>query len=110
MSTSCTPRAIARAALAATTAAVAAIALASPASATLINQYIEVPECAQPQTQLCAQIPTVDVRAKGNHVIGVQAEGVEGGCNTGSVGAWGGNLLVRTLYDDTNAGMLPPPP
>lgn len=92
MSTSCTPRAIARAALAATTAAVAAIALASPASATLINQYIEVP------------------LTKGNHVIGVQAEGVEGGCNTGSVGAWGGNLLVRTLYDDTNAGMLPPPP
>ena len=139
MSTSCTPRAIARAALAATTAAVAAIALASPASATLINQCIEVPQCAQPQTQLCAQIPTVDVRAKadgpwlveftanqdqpgqtdggyeipltkGNHVIGVQAEGVEGGFNTGSVGAWGGNLLVRTLYDDTNAGMLPPPP
>jgi hypothetical protein len=154
-----TRKGVARAAVAVTTTGVAALALAGPASATLIRQYIEVPQCEQPQTQWCKQVPTVNVRAKadgpwlveftgnqngcsdiiahiildgtewgnhivhpggtdegyeipltkGNHVIGVQAEGIEGGCNTGAVGAWGGTLLARTLYDDTNAGMLPPP-
>jgi hypothetical protein len=151
---------ITRGAISATTAAAAALAMAGPASATLINQYIEVPQCEQPQTQWCKQIPTVNVRAKangpwlieftangnhcadmiahiivdgqewgsnvvhpgqtdggyeipltkGDHAIGVQAEGIEGGCNPGFVSAWGGNLLARTLYDDTLAGSLPPPP
>jgi hypothetical protein len=160
MSMLSTPGVIARTAVAATSAAAAALALAGPASATVIDQYIEVPQCAEPQTQWCEQIPTVNVRAKadgpwlveftanqnhcadmiahiildgqewgnhivhpggsdegyeipltkGDHTIGVQAEGIEGGCNTGFVSAWGGVLHAETLYDDTNAGMLPPPP
>ena len=125
----------------ATTIACAALALASPASARPFTQdnYIDVPSCAQPQTQLCAQIPTATVgavmaptvsfTANGNHcsdmiahvivdgqevgadrvgpgqstrefdlasyrshTVGVQAEGVEGGCNVGYVSAWGGTL------------------
>ena len=32
----------------------------------------------------------------GLHDIGVQAEGVTGGCNTGYLSAWGGNLRVET--------------
>ncbi|MDT5249287.1 MAG: hypothetical protein QOE04_2260 [Mycobacterium sp.] len=30
----------------------------------------------------------------GKHTIGVQAEGVSGGCNTGYVAAWGGTVTV----------------
>jgi hypothetical protein len=160
MSMFCTPRVVARTAVAASSAAAAALALASPASATVINQYIEVPQCEQPQTQWCKQIPTVNFRAKadgpwnveftanqngcsdmiahiildgnewgshivspggndegyeipltkGEHTIGVQAEGIEGGCNTGFISAWGGVVHLHTLYDDTLAGSLPPPP
>lgn len=135
-----------------------ALALATQASATVIDQYIEVPACDQPQTQLCTPVPTVPFRAKydgpilveftanqnhcadmiahiivdgtewgsnkvgpgqkdggyeiplaaGNHTIGVQAEGVEGGCNTGSVSAWGGTLHIETLYDDSKGFDVPP--
>lgn len=31
----------------------------------------------------------------GKHTIEVQAEGIPGGCNTGSVSAWGGNLRIE---------------
>jgi hypothetical protein len=31
----------------------------------------------------------------GKHTIGVQAEGIDGGCNIGWVDAWGGTLQVR---------------
>ncbi|MHC9291186.1 hypothetical protein ACRCUN_01905 [Mycobacterium sp. LTG2003] len=33
----------------------------------------------------------------GHHTIGVQAEGVDGGCNDGYLAAWGGTLRVWTL-------------
>ena len=32
--------------------------------------------------------------AAGEHVVGVQIEGVAGGCNAGGVGAWGGTLTI----------------
>lgn len=44
---------------------------------------------------------------KGDHTIGVQAEGIEGGCNTGSVSAWGGTLHIETLYDDSKGFDVP---
>jgi hypothetical protein len=31
------------------------------------------------------------------HTVGVQAEGIEGGCNTGAVSAWGGTLHYRGI-------------
>jgi len=122
----------------------AGLMLASPASAKPFVQdnYIEVAQCPQPQTQLCTQIPsasvgavmspTVSFTANGNHcsdiiahvivdgqevgadqvgpgqstrvydlasfrshTVGVQAEGVEGGCNVGYLSAWGGMLHFR---------------
>jgi hypothetical protein len=152
-------RVLACAAIAATTGGVAAVALASPASATIIDHYIEVPSCWPPQTQWCDPTPTVPFQAKydgpvlveftanqnhcadmiahifvdakewgsnrvgpgqrdggyeipltkGEHWIGVQAEGIEGGCNTGFVSAWGGNLHIETLYDDNKGFGVPPP-
>ena len=39
------------------------------------------------------EIPVSD----GAHTIQVQAQGLPGGCNTGSVSAWGGNLHVEAL-------------
>jgi hypothetical protein len=126
--------------------ACAGLALASPASAKPFTQdnYIEVPNCPQPQTQLCATIPSATVgavmapsvsfTANGNHcsdmiahvivdgqevgadqvgagqstrdfdlasyrshTVGVQAEGVEGGCNVGYVSAWGGTLHFKGI-------------
>jgi hypothetical protein len=32
--------------------------------------------------------------APGPHVLGVQAEGIAGGCNVGYVGAWSGNVHI----------------
>jgi hypothetical protein len=148
-----------RAGVATTAAGAAVLVLASPAWATIIDQYIDVPQCAEPQTQVCEQVPTVPFRAKydgpilveftanqnhcadmiahiivdgtewgsntvgpgqrdggyeipmtkGDHTIGVQAEGIEGGCNTGSVSAWGGTLHIETLYDDSKGFDVPPP-
>lgn len=153
-----TRRTVARTAIAATMAGVAALTLSNPASATIIDQYIDVPQCAQPQTQMCQQIPAVPFRAKydgpilveftanqnhcsdirahiivdgtewgsntvspgqkdggyeipmakGDHTIGVQAEGIEGGCNIGYVSAWGGTLHIETLYDDSKGFDVPP--
>jgi hypothetical protein len=126
--------------------ACAGLALASPASAKPFTQdnYIEVPNCPQPQTQLCTTIPSATVgavmapsvsfSANGNHcsdmiahiivdgqevgadqvgpgqstrpfdlasyrshTVGVQAEGVEGGCNVGYVSAWGGTLHFKGI-------------
>jgi hypothetical protein len=37
----------------------------------------------------------------GPHSIGVKAEGIKGGCNTGFISAWGGNLHIESQ-------MLPP--
>jgi hypothetical protein len=151
---------VSRIGIAVTTAGVAGLALASPASATIIDQYIDVPQCAEPQTQVCQQIPTVPFRAKydgpilmwftanqnhcsdmiphiiidgtewgtteragpgqrtrgheifmtkGDHAIGVQAEGIEGGCNIGFVSSWGGTLHIETTYDDSKGFAVPPP-
>lgn len=36
----------------------------------------------------------IPVHDAGLHQVGIQAEGVEGGCNTGSVDAWGGMLRI----------------
>jgi hypothetical protein len=36
----------------------------------------------------------------GLHQVAIQAEGVEGGCNTGSVSAWGGVMRVYALTPD----------
>lgn len=33
----------------------------------------------------------------GEHTVGVQAEGVDGGCNRGYLAAWGGTLRFRTF-------------
>ncbi|MDT5003358.1 MAG: hypothetical protein QOJ24_534 [Mycobacterium sp.] len=33
----------------------------------------------------------------GKHTVGVQAEGIPGGCNTGYVGAWGGTLRITVM-------------
>ena len=42
----------------------------------------------------------------GPHVVGVQAEGVRGGCNTtGTLLAWGGTLRVRAI--DNGVGVSP---
>jgi hypothetical protein len=42
----------------------------------------------------------------GPHVIGVQAEGVRGGCNTtGTLLAWGGNLHIQAI--DNGVGVAP---
>lgn len=42
----------------------------------------------------------------GPHVVGVQAEGVRGGCNTtGTLLAWGGNLHVQAI--DNGIGVAP---
>jgi hypothetical protein len=35
----------------------------------------------------------------GNHVLGVSARGVEGGCNTGILSAWGGTVRLDTADD-----------
>lgn len=140
-------------------AGIAAVALAAPASAVNITQYIDVPACEEPQTQVCKQIPAVEFPVhgersilveftanqnhcadmiahiiydgtewgsnrvgpgqsdggyeipvtRGNHTIGVQAEGIEGGCNTGSVSAWGGTLHIESLQDPYRMGPPPPP-
>jgi hypothetical protein len=34
----------------------------------------------------------------GYHKIGVKAEGIKVGCNTGYIGAWGGNLRVQEWF------------
>lgn len=39
----------------------------------------------------------IPINESGLHQIGVQAEGVPGGCNTGSVSAWGGTLRIWQL-------------
>jgi hypothetical protein len=45
---------------------------------------------------------------RGNHTIGVQAEGIEGGCNTGVVTAWGGTVHIESLQDPyRGSGNLP---
>lgn len=42
----------------------------------------------------------------GSHVVGVQAEGVRGGCNTtGTLLAWGGNVHVQAI--DNGLGVSP---
>ncbi len=45
---------------------------------------------------------------RGNHTIGVQAEGIEGGCNDGVLSAWGGNVHIESLQDPyRGSGSLP---
>jgi hypothetical protein len=135
----------------ATTAGIAALALASPASAVSIEQYIEVPQCQPATSQVCPQVPEVNFTAGngtsgefvmvqftanqnhcadmiahilldgypqfsapvgpgqtaqrkvfaggGNHVLGVRAEGIEGGCNTGVVNSWGGTVRIDSVLD-----------
>jgi hypothetical protein len=52
--------------------------------------------------------------ASGNHVLGVRAEGIEGGCNTGVVNSWGGTVRIDSVLDpnDLREGRSPfdPPP
>jgi hypothetical protein len=43
-------------------------------------------------------IPT----SPGTHTIGVQAEGIKGGCNPGFLSAWGGTLHIETNQDAQN--------
>jgi hypothetical protein len=53
----------------------------------------------------------IPLRTEGQHSIGVQAEGITGGCNTGRLASWGGNLHIEEFGDpDGPGGMLPPPP
>jgi hypothetical protein len=44
--------------------------------------------------------------APGSHLVEVQMDGVLGGCNTGSMSGWSGNLHVET-YDDARNGATP---
>jgi hypothetical protein len=39
----------------------------------------------------------IPINDAGLHQVGIQAEGIEGGCNTGSVSAWGGMLRISQL-------------
>jgi hypothetical protein len=142
---------------------VAAVALARPAFAVNIEQYIEVPQCQPATSQVCPQIPEVNFTSSsgefvlvqftanqnhcadmiahilidgypqfsapvgpgetverklgvggGDHVLGVRAEGIHGGCNTGVVHAWGGTVRIASLIDpdDLRQGRFPfaPPP
>jgi hypothetical protein len=57
------------AATVATTAGLSALALASPASAESIEQYIEVPQCQPATSQVCPQEPEVNFTA-GNGTSG----------------------------------------
>jgi hypothetical protein len=46
----------------------------------------------------------------GQHYIGVQAEGVTGGCNTGRLASWGGTLRIEEIGDPYRGdGIVPPP-
>jgi hypothetical protein len=56
-------RGILWAATVATTAGVCALALASPASAVSIQQYVEVPQCQPATSQVCPQEPEVNFTA-----------------------------------------------
>lgn len=47
----------------------------------------------------------------GQHSIGVQGEGITGGCNTGRLASWGGTLRIEEIGDPYRGdGNLPPPP
>ena len=39
----------------------------------------------------------IPINDSGLHQVGIQAEGIQGGCNTGSVSAWGGMLRIWQL-------------
>lgn len=55
-------------------------------------------------------VDNIPLRHEGQHYIGVQAEGITGGCNTGKLASWGGNLHIEEFGDpDGPGGMLPPP-
>jgi hypothetical protein len=41
---------------------------------------------------------TFDLASYRPQTVGVQAEGIEGGCNTGAVSAWGGTLHYRGIF------------
>lgn len=136
----------------------AALAFAGPAAAVDTDRYIEVAQCATPQTQICKQIPSVSFTTKnersikveftanrnhcsdivahifidgkewganrvgpgrndggyeipvsaGTHTIGVQAEGVKGGCNIGYLSAWGGVLHIESLQDPNTGTTITP--
>jgi hypothetical protein len=46
----------------------------------------------------------------GQHYIGVQGEGITGGCNTGKLASWGGNLNIEEIGDPYRGdGAVPPP-
>lgn len=45
----------------------------------------------------------------GNHVLGVRAEGIEGGCNTGVVNSWGGTVRINSLIDPDDLRQKPFP-
>jgi hypothetical protein len=46
----------------------------------------------------------------GQHNIGVQGEGITGGCNTGKLASWGGQLHIEEIGDPYRGdGAVPPP-
>jgi hypothetical protein len=46
----------------------------------------------------------------GQHNIGVQGEGITGGCNTGKLASWGGQLYIEEIGDPYRGdGAVPPP-
>ena len=46
----------------------------------------------------------------GQHYIGVQGEGIAGGCNTGRLASWSGNLHIEEIGDPYRGdGAVPPP-
>ena len=86
----------ARTGVIAATVACAGLALASPAMAKPFTQdnYIEVPNCPQPQTQVCGTVPTATVgavmapsvsfTANGNHCSDMIAHVIVDGTEVGS--------------------------
>jgi hypothetical protein len=86
----------ARAGILAATIACAGLGLAAPASAKPFTQesYIEVPNCPQPQTQVCNTVPTAHVgavmspavsfSANGNHCSDIIAHVIVDGQEVGS--------------------------
>jgi hypothetical protein len=150
MCTNCGHNVIGRTSLAAMATSLAALAFAVPASAKITDFPVGVPNCPQPQTQVCQPIVSVYVTTQGpllveftagqsqcslmvahifvdrrewgshvvgpgerdggyyidvspgEHEVGVQAEGIEGGCNKGYVTSWAGTLRVETDNDAVN--------
>jgi hypothetical protein len=74
-------RGILRVTTIAATAGISALALASPASAVNIEQYIEVPQCQPATSQLCPQEPEVNFTTDSGGFVDVQFTANQNHCS-----------------------------